>query len=466
MKLEESLERAISEEAEKLCLRHHAYHNAIAIENNRKSARSKTPRLLRTQRPAHWSLDKKFDPFYVKKNSNAIARSIARKIAAGTWRPNPPKTAPIPKKGGGQRAVSIYQIPDAAVSTLFYKRLLAKNRHRFSSFSYAYRNDRNVHFAIQDISIELLEAPRLFVAEIDFTKFFDSISHEFLLAQFDSNGFFISPEERTVIGAFLPNTGVGVPQGTSVSLFLANLACWSLDKGFEREGLQFARYADDTIIWSRDYAKIGRAFDLLHEFSSKSGVDINYEKSAGISLLCDDSVPSEFAARKSHVEFLGYAISSKTVSIKADSVLKIKRQISYILYKQLLQPLMSSPLRAVVIPANNRDAALLSAIAEIRRYLYGNLDERMLNSYLRGRSNHIFFRGIMSFYPIINDVEQMKRLDGWLVDAIFKAVRKREKLLAKHQMPRGYMRHFKASRRDLLEYCRETDVGGQKALRI
>lgn len=55
-----------------------------------------------------------------------------------------------------------------------------KNRHRFSLFSYAYRNDRNVHFAIQDISVELSQGSRIFVAEFDFSKFFDSNSHKYL----------------------------------------------------------------------------------------------------------------------------------------------------------------------------------------------------------------------------------------------------------------------------------------------
>ncbi|MCV5707074.1 hypothetical protein OFN27_28300, partial [Escherichia coli] len=90
---------------------------------------------------------------------------------------------------------------------------------------------------------------------------------------------------------------------------------------------------------------------------------------------------------------------------------KIKREISYILYKHLIQPLKSSPLKALKIPANNKDEALLSAICEIRRYMYGNLSEDMLSAYINGRSNRIFFKGIMSFYPLINDEEQMRSLD-------------------------------------------------------
>ena len=138
--------------------------------------------------------------------------------------------------------MSIYQIPDATVSKIYYSRLLAKNKHRFSSFSYAYRNDRNVHFAIQDIWLDISRDTRSFIAEFDFSDFFGSISHDYLKAQYKSNGFYISDEEQFVIDSFLEsreeNKKVGIPQGTSISLFLANLVCWQLDLRLERSGFE------------------------------------------------------------------------------------------------------------------------------------------------------------------------------------------------------------------------------------
>ena len=466
MNLHENITWYIENEAEKLALRHHAYHNALNIENERKLNRSFSPSNLKSvEKPKHWSNDKKFDPFYVKKHAKTIAYSIAKKIEAQTYEPFEPAMGVISKSSGGYRDVAMYQIPDAAISTLFYHRLLKKNKHRFSSFSYAYRDDRNVHFAIQDIAVELSLNPRLFVAEFDFSKFFDTISHTFLFEQFDKNGFYISTEERTVIKAFLKGRDKGIPQGTSISLFLANLACWKLDKKLEKEGLQFARYADDTIIWSQDYAKITKAIDIMNAFSLEVGVALNPEKSEGISILSNNTEKSEFKKSKENVEFLGYSISIGKVSIKDASVVKIKREISYILYKHLIQPLKSTPLKAVVIPAGGKDEALLSAICEIRRYLYGNLSEDMLAAYLTGRSNRVFFKGIMSFYPLINDEQQMKSLDGWLVNAIFKAVRKRSVLLASHRQPRNHMFPFNVSRQELLKGCNRTRINGMRLLK-
>lgn len=467
MELLEKITRYIEAEAEKLALRHHEYHNALYIENVRKLSRSSSPTNLKSvSKPPHWSDDKKFNPFYVKKHAKAIAHSITKKIEEKSYRPFAPSINKISKSSGGYREVAVYQIPDAAISTFFYHRLLSKNKHRFSSFSYAYRDDRNVHFAIQDIAVELSQSSRLFVAEFDFSKFFDKISHQFLFEQFEENGFFISEEERYVIRSFLEGRDEGIPQGTSISLFLANLACWKLDKQLEKEGLQFARYADDTLIWSQDYAKITKALDIMTGFSREVGVALNAEKSEGISILCPKEMRSEFYRSKECIEFLGYSVSVENVSIKKSSVIKIKREISYILYKHLIQPLKAKTLKALKIPSNDKDEALLSAICEIRRYMYGNLSEDMLDAYLAGRSNRIFFKGIMSFYPLINDERQMKSLDGWLVSAIFKAVQKRSKLLVFHRQPRTHSFPFNVSRRGLLKRCNSSRVHGKRLLKI
>lgn len=466
MSLEKHLVAIIGEEAEKLTQRYHAYHNVLELEHIRKSKRMSNVLNKQVIKPEYWSVEKKFDPFYVHKRRRQIARSIAKKIKDGTYAPNPPQTMQIPKTSGGFRSVTIYQIPDAAVSRLIYQQLLKKNRHRFSSFSYAYRNDRNVHFAIQDIAIELSQTSRVFVAEFDFSKFFDSIDHDYLFAQFDKNGFLISDQEDKVIRSFLRNRGVGIPQGTSISLFLANLVCWRLDKGLEQAGLKFARYADDTVIWSHDYQKISLAYDIINDFSKDAGVAINAKKSDGISLLCRKDLPSEIVSRKEEIEFLGYSVSVDHVSIKKSLVNKIKRQITYILYKHLIQPLRGSKLVAIKIPSNDKDSHLLSAIMEIRRYLYGNLTDQMIANYLNGSSNRIFFKGIMSFYPLINNEEQLKGLDGWLITAIFKAICIRAKLLKKWGFNRDHNFPFNVARKGLANTFKKRRIHGKKLLQI
>lgn len=466
MSFEKQLTKVLTEEAEKLILRFHAYHNHLHQEHERNKKRfgHYPPKEINT--PDYWVENKKFNPFYVRKKAKSIAKSVARNIENKTYKPNPPHIKQIPKASGGYRDVAIYQIQDAAVSKLFYNRLLTKNKHRFSSFSYAYRNDRNVHFAIQDMWIDISMSSRMFIAEFDFSDFFGSISHSYLREQYDRNGFFISEEEKFIIDRFLEDRKVGIPQGTSISLFLANMVCWQLDKNFEREGLSFARYADDTVVWSEDYNSICRAFTLINDFSKVAGVQINAKKSDGISLLTGEDMPAELASTKTHLDFLGYSISVDNVSIKEDSVRKIKKQISYLLYRNLIQPLKEPVLRSLQIPSRSKDKAFLTAMLQIRRYLYGGLTDQYLINYLNGRVVKINFKGIMSFYPLVTDEKQLKELDGWLLSIIYRSLELRKKLLAGHGHRVGTFFPFKETRTSLLTECKKIKIHSKPLLRI
>ncbi|MCL1553798.1 hypothetical protein, partial [Xanthomonas nasturtii] len=72
MKFREELLEAIKEEAEKLALRHHAYHNSIELEYQRtlKRVTPAPPKVLFT--PSDWKIDRKFDPFYVNKKKSLL----------------------------------------------------------------------------------------------------------------------------------------------------------------------------------------------------------------------------------------------------------------------------------------------------------------------------------------------------------------------------------------------------------
>lgn len=465
MTLELQLRGRILNECAKLIDRYHSYHNSLHIEWLRNQSRVKDSPPKEVKVPEYWALDPKFNPFYVRRHAGAIAKSIARKISAHEYQPLDPHIKKIPKPGGGERELTIFQIPDAAVSTYFYSRLLAKNRHRFSSFSYAYRNDRNVHFAIQDIAVDLAQNARTFIAEFDFSDFFGSIDHVFLFNQFRENGFLVSAEDEEVIRAFLRKRDRGIPQGSSISLFLANLVCWRLDKSLEKAGLKFARYADDTVIWSPDYSAICESFNIVDSFSRAAKVPINLKKSDGISLLSKDGLAAEIASKPSF-NFLGYAIGVDRVSVRDRTIRRIKKQVSYLLYKNLIQPLKEKPLKGLIIPANDRDRALLTAMLQIRRYLYGGLLHRDLVAYIKGARRSLHFKGVMSFYPLLNDVAQLRELDGWLVSTVDRCVRARSKHLLAHGFDRRDSFPFNVKRDELLDRYRRKRIFGKRLLEV
>ena len=230
--------------------------------------------------------------------------------------------------------------------------------------------------------------------------------------------------------------------------------------------LKFARYSDNTIVWSPDYQKICDAFSIINEFSSAAGISINAEKSDGISLLTKKEFPAELKNTKNDIEFLGYSISVNSVSIKKASIKKIQKQISYLLYRNLIQPLRGEKLKGLIIPANNKDPALLTAIMQVRRYMYGELNGQQLRNYINGRTKRIYFKGIMSFYPLVNDEAQLKALDGWLVSVICRAIKLRAKLLKKWNYDRSNIFPFNVHCSDVPVHFKSNKIHGKTLLEI
>jgi hypothetical protein len=82
-------------------------------------------------------------------------------------------------------------------------------------------------------------------------------------------------------------------------------------------------------------------------------------------------------------------------------------------------------------------------IFQIRRYLYGNFTERKLARLRDGRAKQLNYPGVMSFFPLIEDLEQLKEMDGWLRHTVFTSLRKRTRLLTELGLgelpiPRGF----------------------------
>jgi RNA-directed DNA polymerase len=218
----------------------------------------------------------------------------------------------------------------------------------------------------------------------------------------------------------------GIHQGTSLSLFLANIAAYPLDRRLEGLGVGFARYADDTLIWSDTYSEIGRAANALEETAIEMGVDINFLKSKGITLLAPPGMRAEIPAQNS-VDFIGYKLSQANLSIRDQKVMDIKKNISFLIYKNLLQ----EPKRHYfnsdrMLGPIDRDYPVL--IYQLRRYLYGGLSESMLRRYLVRQIPKLRFKGLMSFYPIVDDEKLLRELDGWMLSVVIRALELRAQL--------------------------------------
>lgn len=411
--------------------------------------------------PAHWRLHPHFDPFYVRPRIESLAHAISKKIRDRSYALKPSLTIAVRKPDGGTRDISIFTIPDAAVSHWLASKVIKRNSHFFSSYCYAYRADRNAHHAIQHLMGAIRGQARLFALEYDFAKYFDSIDHAYLrrmigdlpeaASRIDGGRrthgttFLVSAAERDLIDKFLINPRArgpeaylegnayppdrGIPQGTSISLFLANVACYELDLEIERAGATFARYADDTLVICDSYEKADKCAKLIFAHGLRSGAEVNFSKSAGINLMTQESV-AEIRSKKS-VLFLSHSLSAAGVAISDRAIGRIKRRVARIIYDHLL----IQPKRGQQDPKRFgrgfRDWDLVTCINEIRRYLYGSVTESYLREALDGKKPLHLARCAMSFFPTSDQatIEKIRSLDGWLLDVLHRCYRKRTELL-------------------------------------
>jgi hypothetical protein len=142
---------------------------------------------------------------------NNLAKVLWRKILAREYEVEPAILYKIAKDSGGHREIMVFSIPDAAIANLFNRKLRDRNKNILSSFCYSYRNDRGLFDAVLQLS-SLLRGEKVYVVQFDFSKYFDSIKHDYINFILDRNFFVISPTEKFIIGKFLAHRFAELPQ--------------------------------------------------------------------------------------------------------------------------------------------------------------------------------------------------------------------------------------------------------------
>ena len=408
-------------------------------------------------RPSWWGLHPHFNPEYCIKHSKYLSKVIWKKIQSGEYSPEAAVEFDVPKPNGDVRKVMAFTIPDASLANVIHKKATARNISIFSNYSYAYRPDVSIFDAVLNLR-RALSAPKVYVVQYDFSKFFDKIKHSYLKDLINRDRYFVlTGAERAVMSAFLEHryrpyldyeSGedlvrvAGVPQGSSLSLFLSNVAAHELDMELERKNGSFVRFADDVVAITSTYSDAVEVSRSFRAHCRQSGLEINYRKSPGIQIFggglarerreygvdIDDIAGLETIKA---IDYLGHRFSHEGIRLPPAAVSRVKRRISSIIHKHLFLH------RSAGIKSINRDRVgrkfldwdFVTCINEIRNYIYGGLSEDEIKSYLSGGKTIPHVRGLMSFLPMQNKADQLMELDGWLLSVILRAQRQRYKVL-------------------------------------
>lgn len=385
--------------------------------------------------PKSWDHHKHFDPRYCLNHSKFIAKGIWSSLQAGTYNPVASLRIEIPKGTGGVRTIDSFSVPDTAVAKVFLNNLRSRNAKIFSDSSYAYQNEKTPLDAIIRLR-SALKLEVMFISQYDFSSYFDSIQHEYLVRLLSKEGPFLTTlmerrllesvlKHEYVRGAETGNRTCGTPQGHSLSLFLANVAAHPLDEQLGRLSGTFARFADDSVVVNTSYEDALRTAEAYHRFSRASGVSINTIKSSGIRMFSD--APMEMA-HISEFEFLGYKFRRSGLFMGDRAKSSIKRRCSRIIYNNLLLHLRrTKSLSRKRVGRGFRDWDLVTCINELRAYIYGGLSQTALDDTLSGSSSVKNVSGAVSYFALIEESQIFRELDGWLVDALSRAYEARRK---------------------------------------
>jgi RNA-directed DNA polymerase len=412
---------------------------------------------LSTQ-PSHWAFHPHFDPKYCISHAKYLSKVIWRKLEAETYEPIPAVQFDIPKPDGSKRQIMAFSIPDSALSNVLHNRVTNRNINLFSSYSFAYRPDRNVFDAIIHLR-QSIQSHKSYIVQYDFSKYFDTISHAYLeRILFTDKKFLISMAERTAIRAFLQHTYChvgtyknnvfdvrerGVPQGSSISLFLSNAAAHELDLALERQNGTFVRFADDVVAVTHSYSDALGVAAQFRRHCHEAGLKINFSKSPGIVLfgggpdverrqVVIDTDDAAIVKTEYFIDYLGHRLSSDGITLPLKSMKRIKRRIADIIYKHLFlhRRGANGAFDQSRIGPGFFDWDLVTCVNEIRSYMYGGLRESHLTAFLESDVRLPFVRGLMAFFPLTTSVTQLRALDGWLLSIFRRAQRERMRVLA------------------------------------
>lgn len=246
---------------------------------------------------------------------------LMRQLKDGSFQPHPLRRVHIAKGEGKTRPLGIPAVRDRIAQEVL-RRLLSPIFERiFHDNSFGFRPGRGCHQAVERV-LEYWRQGYQHVLDADISGFFDEIPHHVIMDGLTAevaDGNILDLVEKFLragvmeAGVFTP-TRKGTPQGGVISPLLANIALNSLDWRLHEAGLPAVRYADDFVVLCRSEAQAQEAHALVQQHLTGLGLTLSPTK-------------TKLTRFTQGLQFLGFQISSRSVTMRAKSVEKFKTRI-------------------------------------------------------------------------------------------------------------------------------------------
>jgi RNA-directed DNA polymerase len=234
---------------------------------------------------------------------NGLER-LGEELRSGTYTPEAIRRVEIPKAGSREtRPLGIPVIRDRIVQTALRSVIEPIFEVDFATSSYGFRPKRGAKDALRHVQA-LLDEGREWVVDLDIQRYFDTISHELLMAEVKTkiaDGRVLGLIEKYLKQDVLLTTRSyaaieeGTPQGAVISPLLANIYLHRVDVAMEQAGYGYVRYADDCVIVCRTREEAEEALQRVRDQMAQLKLTLHPEKTK----LIDVTAPGGF-------DFLGY----------------------------------------------------------------------------------------------------------------------------------------------------------------
>lgn len=219
---------------------------------------------------------------------------IQVEMKSGNYQPLPVRRVMIPKPDGSQRPLGIPSVKDRIVQMATKIAIEPVFEADFKDCSYGFRPKRSAKQALEVVR-KACNNKGYYVVDADIEKFFDNVNQDKLMILVEQR---ISDrrilklirqwlKSGVLYGNILEISELGTSQGSVISPLLANIYLNTLDRLWEKYGLNqgiLVRYADDTVIICKNKKSANHALNLLKYIMEKLDLKLHPVKTKIINM--------------------------------------------------------------------------------------------------------------------------------------------------------------------------------------
>ncbi len=248
---------------------------------------------------------------------------LHERLKTSTYEPSPVRRTELEKPDGGVRLLGIPTVRDRIVQQAIVNIIESIFDKTFHPSSYGYRPDHSQQEAVAKAERFMNRYGLKYVVDMDLSKCFDTLDHEIMikaLSEQISDGSVLGLIKNFLKSGVMfddsfSHTEVGSPQGGVISPLLSNIYLNQFDQKMMSKSIRIVRYADDILIFAKDKKTAGDykayATKVLEE---ELKLKVNQKKTKLTSVY-------------EGVEFLGFVIRAKTLSVNPKRIKRFKDKV-------------------------------------------------------------------------------------------------------------------------------------------